>query len=367
MTGGLDKTLQLFQMTGSKNVLLKRVFLQDLPIRCAQFTADGKEIIISGRRPYFYVFGLKDFQCKKIDQLIGRDESSLEKFWISPNNQHIVFLGNRGHLIVVSRKTKCPIKTLHLSDGISDCKFNKNGSRMHCLTIYNKIYTFDMTSFACIDMIVCDGMVNGTCLDVASPQNLFALGCNSGVVSVFQKDIVAKGKDGTQVMTNASQTQTVSGMTKALYSVNNLTTTINGVKFNHDGQLLAIWSVNKRLAVRLVHVSTGKVFQKWPTNERFRRVCKCTFSPNSGFLAIGTDSGYVHLIVQKHVFICVEQICSTMWLIKLRLQNFLNLIQSFSSFEITLKAFRKCYLNFLLFDKEYLVCKNSIQTNKKKC
>ena len=56
MSCGLDKTLNLFSLeTGNNNPeLIKKLFINDLPIRCAAFTSDGEEIFISGRK-HFYI------------------------------------------------------------------------------------------------------------------------------------------------------------------------------------------------------------------------------------------------------------------------------------------------------------------------
>ena len=87
------------------------------------------------------------------------------------------------------------------------------------------------------------------------------------------------------------------GSLKAIYSINNLVTTIRDIEFNHDGQLIVIYSKTKKEAIRLIHVSTGKVYQNWPSdNKKLQYVHQAKFSPNSGYLAIGNDTGYVKLI-----------------------------------------------------------------------
>ena len=134
LMAGLDKTLQIYQITGKNNMLLKRIFFNDLPIRCAKFTPDGKEIIITGRRYFFYVFDLISFQVSRVDRIIGRDERSWELFYCSPNNLHLIFVGVRGQLVIVSRSTKKPLKTLHISETVSKLRFNFDGSLMYCLS-----------------------------------------------------------------------------------------------------------------------------------------------------------------------------------------------------------------------------------------
>uniref|UniRef100_A0A6T9ZHI2 Anaphase-promoting complex subunit 4 WD40 domain-containing protein n=1 Tax=Elphidium margaritaceum TaxID=933848 RepID=A0A6T9ZHI2_9EUKA len=87
-----------------------------------------------------------------------------------------------------------------------------------------------------------------------------------------------------------------SGNEQPIYTMDNLVTCVHGVQFNHDGQLLLYWSKAKKQAIRLVHVQTGKVYSNWPKDRGLNFVHKATFSPNSGYLAIGNDLGYVKLI-----------------------------------------------------------------------
>ena len=81
-----------------------------------------------------------------------------------------------------------------------------------------------------------------------------------------------------------------------VYGIDNLVTTITEVAFNHDGQLMILYSKNKKRAVRLVHVQTGTVYANWPKDVRMGYIHRCAFSPHSGYLAIGNDSGYVRLV-----------------------------------------------------------------------
>ena len=299
MIGGLDKSLCLYSMEGKNNQLLKKLFINDLPIRCAKFTKDGQEIFISGRRHFIYTFNLINFNLNRISKLIGRDERSWELFEISPNNLHIVFIGIRGNLIIVSKKTKKPIKTLSITGQITMIKFNYNGDKLYILTSNAIIYIFNMNTFKCINKILFDGIVKSTCFDIFESLNLIAIGCNSGVVSLYHYKFIHINYNENQLLldnnNNNNNNNNNDGLV-AIYNINNLITKINGIQFNHDGQLMVIWSKNKKQAIRLIHVETGKVYSNWPKDKGLSYVHKAKFSPNSGYLAIGNDRGCVKLI-----------------------------------------------------------------------
>ena len=76
-----------------ENLHVQNVFFPDLPVWTASFTADGKQVVASGRRRYFYCYDLEAARVDKIHQIVGRDEKSLEKFIVSPDNQYLAFMG----------------------------------------------------------------------------------------------------------------------------------------------------------------------------------------------------------------------------------------------------------------------------------
>lgn len=72
LTGGLDKTLRFFQIDGKTNPKIQSIHFQDMPIRSAEFSADGREVIASGRRKFFYSIDVEQGQVEKISQIQGK-------------------------------------------------------------------------------------------------------------------------------------------------------------------------------------------------------------------------------------------------------------------------------------------------------
>ena len=58
-------------------------------------------MILSGRRPFFYVYDAVSGNIQKIPGIVGRKERSLEKFRVSPDGRVIAFIGNDGYVILV--------------------------------------------------------------------------------------------------------------------------------------------------------------------------------------------------------------------------------------------------------------------------
>lgn len=68
LTAGLDKTLRIFQVDGKMNSKLQSIHLKDLPIHSAKWTPDGSQIVMTGRRKYFYTL---DVESGSIDRIMG--------------------------------------------------------------------------------------------------------------------------------------------------------------------------------------------------------------------------------------------------------------------------------------------------------
>lgn len=71
LTAGFDKKLRLFQIDGKNNPKAQSIMFDDMPIYSAEFTADGTEVIVTGRRNFFYVYNLVQSRIDKISNIIG--------------------------------------------------------------------------------------------------------------------------------------------------------------------------------------------------------------------------------------------------------------------------------------------------------
>jgi U3 small nucleolar RNA-associated protein 18 len=88
---------------------------------------------------------------------------------------------------------------------------------------------------------------------------------------------------------------------KPVKAIQNLTTRINNILFNHDSQLMVITSQQKKDQLRVIHVPTATAYSNWPTVKTpFSHIVSVAFSPNSDYLAISNNKGQVLLYTLKH-------------------------------------------------------------------
>ena len=283
LVAGLDKHLRFFQIDGKRNPKIQSIFVEDCPIQKATFLPDGSEVILSGRRKFFYSFDLVKAAVSKIGPLTGREEKSLESFEISPDSRTIAFIGNEGYILLISSKTKQLIGTLKMNGSVRSLAFADGGNQLLSSGGDGHVYHWDLRTRKCMHKAVDEGSLSGLSLCTSQDSSYFATGSSSGIVNVYKRDEFLGGKR------------------KPLKTIENLTTETGQMKFNHDAQILAISSRKDRNGMRLVHVPSFTVYQNWPGPRFSLQYPRCLdFSPGSGFLSIGHAGGKVLLYKLHH-------------------------------------------------------------------
>ena len=122
---------------------------------------------------------------------------------------------------------------------------------------------------------------------ISASSQFLAVGSESGVVNMY--------KD------NNFNTNTRFAKRNPIKSIMNIHTTIDHMKFNPDGQILAMSSRREKDVLKLLHVPTQTVFSNWPTTKTpLSYVWSMDFSPGSKYMAIGNDKGTCLLYKLPH-------------------------------------------------------------------
>ncbi|KAL2935336.1 U3 small nucleolar RNA-associated protein 18-like protein [Bienertia sinuspersici] len=283
LSAGLDRKLRFFQIDGKRNKMMDSIFIEDCPIRNASFLPDGTQVIVAGRRKFFYSVDISKGNVDKIGPLTGRDEKSLEVFEVSPDSRTIAFLGNEGYILLVSTKTKELIGTLKMNGTARSLAFTDDGQQLISSGGDGQVYHWDLRTRTCLHKGVDEGSINGTALCTAPVGGLFAAGSSSGIVNVYNRDEFLGGKR------------------KPIKTLEHLKTEVNFMKFNHDAQILAICSRMQKNSLKLVHIPSFTVFSNWPPgNKTLQYPRSLDFSPGGGFMAVGNAAGKVLLYKLHH-------------------------------------------------------------------
>lgn len=283
LAAGLDRKLRFFQIDGKRNKMMDSIFIEDCPIRNASFLPDGSQVIVAGRRKFFYSIDISKGNVDKIGPLTGREEKSLEVFEVSPDSRTIAFLGNDGYILLVSAKTKELIGTLKMNGTARSIAFTDDGQQLLSSGGDGQVYHWDLRTRTCLHKGVDEGSINGTALCTSPVGNLFAAGSSSGIVNVYNREEFLGGKR------------------KPIKTLEHLRTEASFMKFNHDAQILAICSRMQKGSLKLVHVPSFTVFSNFPpANKTLNFPRSLDFSPAGGFMAMGNAAGKVLLYKLHH-------------------------------------------------------------------
>jgi len=283
LTAGMNKKLDIFQVDGETNPRIQNLFLENFPIYSAQFTPDGQQVVMSSRRKHFYVFDMATGDVRKVPNIQGRTEKSLESFAICPDGSCIAFLGDSGYINLVSLKTLQYMCSLKMNGSVKCVTFSHDGARLFSFGGDGEVYVWDMKTKKCKHKFRDDGCLKGGCIDVSKNGRFVACGSNSGVVNIYDENCFDDRNP------------------KPIKTVMNLTTSIHCVKFNPTSEILAIASMSVKNSLRLLHIPSLTVFSNWPTSKSgLGYIQSITFSPASGFLAVGNDAGKAMLFRLRH-------------------------------------------------------------------
>lgn len=310
-----SKRLSFFQIDGTHNRAVHFVHTPDLPIQAAEFCPPSSNtnnssstVLMTGHRPYFYTFDMKSCQCIKSPQglfhktLVSQSSkgTSLSHFKFSPQGNLVAFVGLNGLVelvdwsnnigssqIIHSLKSNTPIKSL---------AWNRNGTEL--LTIGNnaEVSIWDLRMNKILGSWLDDGGFNPTKITTSDQDSrsfidrkYTAIGSQTGIVNIYSDDDL-------NVPSLSDPGGSFQVPRKPFKTIENLTTSINRLKFNPDAQVLGISSAAKKDAFKLVHLKTGTVFSNWPTsNTPLGHVADFDFSRDSKYLVTGDNRGKVLL------------------------------------------------------------------------
>lgn len=349
LVSSADRYVRVYKIDEEKNdVVLDIKFTDIVPLQCKFLigtgTKNGDEIIITGRKPYYYIYDCNQGKLlkysiplvsnvnKKFQSNFKSSIKTLETLFISPQSSRYAFLGNEGYIHFVNAYTK---------QWVGEIKMN---SHSRALTFLNEDYVLSSSFDATIylwnlnyptnsNKIPLKNSFNPKCIykfqhEDGTPTSLL----NSYVPSHFYNNEHINGTynynksdefyrlhqclvsvSSMSGVTSIYELQTPSGMNekfsftdndeapKTLKNIMNLTTKITTSSFHPSGQILAIASNEKKDQLKLIHLPSCSVFTNWPVQTTPLNVIEqVEFSPNGQYLAIGNTRGRVLLFRINH-------------------------------------------------------------------
>lgn len=224
-----------------------------------------------------------------IPRISGREERSLEKFAASSDGRTIAFVGNDGYVILFDIQAKQWIADLKLNGSVRALCFTSDGEQLIASGSDGDVYRWDIKSRRCVERFPnLDGTITSS---LASSSRYLAVGAESGVVNLYNSEANSIHQHGPTLQHQRPLTK----------SIMNLHTSADTLRFNPDGQILALSTRRETHGLRLLHMPTATVFANWPTSKTpLNYVWSTDFSPESRFLAVGNDKGMCLLYKLEH-------------------------------------------------------------------
>ncbi|KAE8251405.1 hypothetical protein A4X13_0g4007 [Tilletia indica] len=348
MSATRNRKVRLFQIDGKANPLLHTIHLPDLTLQTALFHPLGTTAFFSGARPFFYTHDFITGTTTRslpwrgsVDGAYDGSEAehdlSFARFQPLHGTGNLLAIGGkRGtvHLLDWGNSANSTSGTTGRGSLVGSLRMNaplvgmawdpsdsSGGNRLVTLSKEGRAHVWDVRNMRCEAVRVDMGLYSPKGLEVSPTSVLpgdadagtgsshaWLVGSNSGIVSVYDDKFALVGSSTTAADTSGKRSTIVEAPSftsretmSARKTVDNLTTAITTMKFNHDGQICAVASRNKKDALKMLHTSTLRVFPNWPTSGTpLHHVTAVDFSRGGEYAAMGNSKGRVLLYEVKH-------------------------------------------------------------------
>ncbi|KAJ3751351.1 WD40-repeat-containing domain protein [Lentinula detonsa] len=348
--GSSDRRVRMYNIDGHTSPLLQTLHIPSLPLSSQSsvtFHPSGSHLLLTGSRPYYFVYDLQSGALSSSDQSkhglwgtrfddpsatlqtpdpfrkrgrtrgAGVDESAavgshnntsapgMEVTAFEPSTGSMLAVAGRGgyvHLVDWKSGAGQVIGSLKCSNGGGGVKGlwwaspeldSESREYLTVLTGDSEVYLWDVGERRCVRRWRDEGGFRGTgrvLTGNGKGSGWLAVGSNTGLVNVYGADSFTP---------STSSWSSISP--KPLKTIENLTTPISTLRFNHDAQLLAMASKEKKDGMRLIHLPSLTAFSNWPTSSTpFGHVTAVDFSARSEYIAIGNTRGRVLLYHLKN-------------------------------------------------------------------
>jgi U3 small nucleolar RNA-associated protein 18 len=197
--------------------------------------------------------------------------------------------GRRGHVHLVDWRSGATqvVGELKANANVKSLWWSKAGAgELLGLTEDSQVYVWNIGQRKCVKRWQDEGGFGSRLFGGDGQGKYLTVGSNTGLVNVYNAE---------------STVDLEGGKPKTLKTIGNLTTSISTLRFNHDSQLLAIASNDKKDQMRMVHCPSLTAFGNWPTSSTpLGHVTSVDFSRESEYLAIGNTRGRVLLYQLRH-------------------------------------------------------------------
>ena len=325
LCGSLDHRVRFFAADGKRNSRLASVFFPDLPVASAVWTGgDGAEVVVTGRRPFFYAYDVAAGKAHRVPRIAGREERSLESCVASPAppgdaSSLLAFLGAGGATVLCSSRTKQLVASLRMEGSVRAAAFSRGPTGggggagalafPELLTVGGggEVFRWCLRTMRCLARHADEGGAAASAVAASPDGRSYAVGSAMGVVNVYDAaaGAVTAAAAAAGAAADGSEPRLFGEAAAALRpsaTSMHLTTTVSTLAYSPDGALLLMASHGAKDQLRLLHAASRTVVANWPTQRTpLHFVTAAAWSPGGAFLSVGNDRGRA-LLYRLHAY-----------------------------------------------------------------
>ncbi|KAI0651380.1 WD40 repeat-like protein [Trametes meyenii] len=269
LTASTDRRLRLFTVDGHTNPHLQTLHVPSFPVTNAMFHPGGTSVLLTGPRPFYYTYDLQTGAIQRSPRglwgttfsstSLAAQDGSMEICSFDSTGSVLAVAGRRGHVHLVDWRAGG-------AQVVGDVKMNAgarslwwSGEQLLSLGEDSEVYVWDVGQRRCVRRWKDDGGYGSQLLMGDRSGKYLATGSRMGIVNVYESDAASGSSD----------------RPKPLKALENLTTAVTSLRFNHDSQLLAVASNVKKDQMRMVYSS--------PIPHRILQLAHVKYATGSGY------------------------------------------------------------------------------------
>ncbi|ALC41508.1 wcd [Drosophila busckii] len=281
LVSGANGIATIYTVDGQKNEKLHNMNFKKFPLFCTRLTPDGTKAFFGSKNRFYYAYDL--LEAKETKRKLPDSIKTMHMFELSPCGKYIASAGHFGALHLIDANTNELLHTFKQEGTVCGMCFTADSERLFVSGASCNINVMSVRQQRIEHSFIDEGCVNSRVVQLAPNQRLLATGSKEGVVNVYNYESIFKSKTP-----------------QPEKCFMNLRTGIANLEFNHTSELLAMSSRQVPNAVKLAHFPSATVYSNFPgQQENVGFVNTLSFSPNSGFLALG-GKAKVPLFRVKH-------------------------------------------------------------------
>lgn len=282
LVAGQSGVVSLFSIGGDVNNKLHSFKLKKFKVSAAHFIPDGSEVFIASKVSHNYcIYNLVKAEPKlvQLPQVVKKPNI----FQLSSDGMYIATTAGYDEVYLISTQSRELLRILKNNTKTESVAFSHDNKQLYCYGAQGEVTVWDLAIFRIVKKFYDNGCVTASCITTSQCGRLLATGSGEGIVNVYETSKVT-----------ATEPQ-------PLRTISNLRTKITSLQFNSTSEILAMSSGYYPNAVKLVHIPSYHVFSNFPNqSSNLYQVDKVSFSPNSGFMALGNNKGCAFLYRLKH-------------------------------------------------------------------